>query len=239
MDHFPTFLAVLALALAHISVSHVRFLDGPKGYIWQSIAGGASVSYVFVYILPSLARKQIVLEKTAYFEFFARYRAYLLCLGGFLVYYGIRRLTTLPGFGRKTRNWSLLVGFSLYSMLLGYLLGETDDPGIGFLVLVTAGMSLHFIGTDQGFRGHDRQFYDRTMRWSLAGSILLGWGLGSAHLLGHASVAAWMAFLSGAIIINTLWEEVPDERSVRFWPFLAGAAGFTLLVLLVYSLGQY
>lgn len=239
MDHFPTFLAVLALALAHISVSHVRFLDGPKGYIWQSIAGGAAVSYVFVYILPSLARKQIVLEKTAYFEFFARYRAYLLCLGGFLVYYGIRRLTTLPGCGRKTRNWSLLVGFSLYSMLLGYLLGETDDPGIGFLVLVTAGMSLHFIGTDQGFRGHDRQFYDRTMRWSLAGSILLGWGLGSAHLLGHASVAAWMAFLSGAIIINTLWEEVPDERSVRFWPFLAGAAGFTLLVLLVYSLGQY
>jgi hypothetical protein len=200
------------------------------------MAGGAAVSYVFVYILPSLARKQIVLEKTAYFEFFARYRAYLLCMGGFLVYYGIRRLTTLPGIGPKTRNWSLLAGFSTYSMLLGYLLGEMEDPGFGFLSLVAVGMSLHFIGTDHEFRGHDRSFYDRTMRWSLAGSILLGWGLGSAHLLGHAPVAAWMAFLSGAIIINTLWEEVPDERSGRFWPFLVGAAGFTFLVLLVYSL---
>lgn len=234
MEYIYSLLAVLILAVSHLIVSRLRFLEGPRGHLWQSLAGGAAVSYVMVYILPSLAKKQIILVGTAYFDFFAPYRAYILCLGGFLTYYGVRRMTTMPKFGKNTRNWLLLVGFSVYSALVGYLIGEQKDPGAGFLFLIAVAMSLHFIGTDHEFRRFDPVFYDRVMRWSLAGSLFIGWGMGIAHIISHTSVSAWLAFLSGAIIINTMWEEVPDDRSGRFWPFLFGAVGFAALVLVIY-----
>ena len=115
------------------------------------------------------------------------------------------------------------------------LIGEQKDPGAGFLFLIAVAMSLHFIGTDHEFRRFDPVFYDRVMRWSLAGSLVIGWIMGISHILSHTSLSAWLAFLSGAIIINTMWEEVPDERSGRFWPFLFGAVGFAGLVLVIYK----
>jgi hypothetical protein len=235
MTHIATLTVALVLAFAHIAVSRLRFLEGPRGHLWQSLAGGAAVSYVFVSILPSLEKSRAILEITARISFTAHQRVYLLCLAGFLVYYGIRRMSTVPRFGKGGRNWSMLVGFSIYSVLIGYLVGEQKSFDLNFLLLIALGMSLHFIGTDHEFRRYDRAFFDRYMRWSLAVSVIVGWFMGAAHLLGHPSVAAWKAFLSGAVIINTMWEEVPDERSGRFWPFAAGAIGFALLVVVVYK----
>ena len=233
MSHIATFIVAITLAFAHIVVSRLRFLDGPRGHLWQSMAGGAAVSYVIVYLLPSLEKSRAILEITARVSFIAQQRVYLLCLAGFLVYYGIRRMSTVPRFGKGGRNWAMLAGFSLYSIIIGYLVGEQKDFDFGFLFLITLAMSLHFIGTDHGFRRQDQAFFDKYMRWSLAVSIFLGWVTGAAHLFGHPSVAAWKAFLSGAVIINTMWEEVPDEHRGRFWPFTAGAIGFALLVVVI------
>ena len=236
MTHIATLIVALILAFAHIVVSRLRFLEGSRGHLWQSMAGGVAVSYVIVYIFPSLAQQRDLLQETAWFAFFARERVYLLCLLGFLVYYGIRRMATIPGFGKGGRNWSMLAGFSIYSFIIGYLLGEQKDFDFGFLFLLVLGMSLHFIGIDHGFRRQDQVFFDKYMRWSMAASVLLGWIMGLVHLLGHPSIAAWKAFLSGAIIINTLWEEVPDEHRGRFWPFAAGAIGFAVLVVVIYRM---
>jgi hypothetical protein len=236
MTHIATLIVALVLAFAHLIVSRLRFLDGPRGHLWQSMAGGAAVSYVIVYILPSLAQQKELLEETAWVAFFARERVYLLCLLGFLVYYGIRRLGTLPGFGKGGRSWAMLIGFSVYSAIIGYLVGEQKDFDFAFLFLIAVAMSLHIIGTDHESRRNDSVFFDKYARWSLAASVFLGWLMGVGHLFGHSSIAAWKAFLSGAVIINTMWEEVPDERRGRFWPFAAGAIGFALLVLVVYRI---
>jgi len=236
MTHIATLTVALILAFAHIVVSRLRFLDGPRGHLWQSMAGGAAVSYVIVYLLPSLEKSRAILEITARVSFIAHQRVYLLCLAGFLVYYGIRRMSTVPRFGKGGRNWAMLIGFSIYSAIIGYLVGEHKGFDFAFLFLIAVAMSLHIIGTDHESRRHDSVFFDKYLRWSLAVSVLLGWFMGAVHLLGHPSVAAWKAFLSGAVIINTMWEEVPDERSGRFWPFAAGAIGFALLVVMVYRI---
>ena len=233
MSHVATLIVALILAFAHIIVSRLRFLEGPRGYLWQSFAGGAAVSSVIVGILPSLEKDRAILEVTARVSFIARERVYLLCLAGFLVYYGIRRMSTVPRFGRGGRNWSMLVGFSIYSFLIGYLVGEHKGIDLPFMFLVALGMSLHFIGTGNEFRLYDRTFFDKYMRWSMAASVIIGWFMGAADLLGHPSIAAWKSFLSGSIIINTLWEEVPDERSGRFWSFALGAVGFAALILVI------
>jgi hypothetical protein len=57
---FPahTFVAALALASVHIVAGKLRFLDVTPRSIWLSTAGGVSVSYVFLHILPDLAEAQ-------------------------------------------------------------------------------------------------------------------------------------------------------------------------------------
>lgn len=231
MSYIATFISAFILALSHLIVSRLQFLEGPRAHLWRSMAGGAAVSFVFLSVLPGLEKQQDVLEATAIVSFTAHHRVYLLCLAGFLVYYGFRRLATLPRFGMVGRNWSMLAGFSLYSALMGSLVGKLRGSEHDFLFLATLGVSLHFMGTGYEFRRFDRDFYDRYMRWFMAASVLLGWYVGSVRLVGYVSIAAWKAFLSGAVIINTMWEEVPDERAGRFWPFTAGAIGFALLVI--------
>ena len=48
-------LAVGGLAVVHLFSSKLRFLDVTPRSIWLSIAGGISVAYVFVHLLPELA----------------------------------------------------------------------------------------------------------------------------------------------------------------------------------------
>ena len=45
----------------------------------------------------------------------------------------------------------------------------------------------------------------------------------------------WQSFLAGAILINTLREEIPRERHGRFWPFIVGIAVFSVLAFLIES----
>ncbi len=48
-------LAVVVLAIVHLLAGKMRFLDVTPRSVWLSIAGGISVAYVFVHLLPDLA----------------------------------------------------------------------------------------------------------------------------------------------------------------------------------------
>ncbi|HEY0971100.1 MAG TPA: hypothetical protein VGE02_09050 [Gemmatimonadales bacterium] len=51
-------LASVVLAAVHAAAPAMRFLQGTPRSIWLSIAGGVSVAYVFVHLLPELAEGQ-------------------------------------------------------------------------------------------------------------------------------------------------------------------------------------
>jgi hypothetical protein len=53
-----TLLVAVALASVHMFAGRLRFLDVTPRSVWLSSAGGASVAYVFLHILPDLARGQ-------------------------------------------------------------------------------------------------------------------------------------------------------------------------------------
>ncbi len=55
---FVSLLAVLGLVVIHLFSNRLRFLDDTPRSIWLSIAGGISVAYVFVHLLPELAEGQ-------------------------------------------------------------------------------------------------------------------------------------------------------------------------------------
>ena len=59
-----TLVAASALALAHIYVGKLRFLDKNPG-IWKSAAGGVGIAYAFLVLLPKLASAQSALQGAA------------------------------------------------------------------------------------------------------------------------------------------------------------------------------
>ena len=48
-----------------------------------------------------------------------------------------------------------------------------------------------------------------------------------------AMVCLLQSLFAGVLIIATIKEEVPDGRDVRFAPFLAGVAGYSVLLFLI------
>ncbi len=58
-------IAAGALALVHLGAGKLRFLEGIPRSRWLSTAGGISVAYVVVEVLPTLAESQETIESEA------------------------------------------------------------------------------------------------------------------------------------------------------------------------------
>ncbi|GET41554.1 hypothetical protein MiSe_63660 [Microseira wollei NIES-4236] len=118
----------IGLALTHLFSGKLRFAPIPRSR-WLSAAGGVSVAYVFVHILPELNQHQAVLEQVesgviSYLE----HQVYLIALLGLTVFYGLERMAKLSrqrGKGDITSPgvfWLHIASFSIYNALIGYLL---------------------------------------------------------------------------------------------------------------------
>lgn len=245
----PTALtAVLAVGLAavHVFTGRLRFLEGIPRSRWLSAAGGVSVAYVFVHILPELEERQRVFEEAGAAEAggFFEHHTYLIALVGLLVFYGLERTAKLsrkqaPGDVAKGSEeeappgvfWIHVASFAAYNLLIGYLLLHREEVGLSSLLVYFVAMALHFVVNDFGLRDHYKARYDRAGRWILAAAALAGWGLGVTVEVSEATVAVLFAFLAGGVVLNVLKEELPEERQSRFWAFGLGATAYAALLL--------
>ena len=55
----------MGLAAIHLYSGRMRFLDVLPRSRWLSVAGGISVAYVFVHLLPDLAEEQETIREAA------------------------------------------------------------------------------------------------------------------------------------------------------------------------------
>lgn len=218
-----------------------------------SVAGGVSVAYVFVHLLPELAEGQrhvhealkaaqqlggVGLSPSAYG--FAQRHVYLIALAGLAVFYGLEKLamrSRRPSLGEddETTNtvfWIHIASFAAYNMLIGYLLIHRERVEAGSTLFFAVAMALHFVVTDSALHDHHQQRYRRFGRWLLVLALGAGILLGAATGISRAATAAMTAFLAGGIILNVLKEEVPNERQGRFWAFAAGMTGYAILLLI-------
>lgn len=227
----------LALALVHLVSGRLRFLDVIPRSRWLSLAGGASVAYVFVHVLPELETRGPALAAFAPLGF-VEHHVYLVALGGFAVFYGLERLAqrTETGTDSETATavfWLHVGSFAVYNALIGYLLVHREQPGLASLVFFASAMGLHFVVNDWGLRHHHGRAYDHLGRWLLAGAILVGTVVGVATVIGEAAIAVLFGFLAGGVVLNVIKEELPAERESRFLPFAFGAILYSALLLVV------
>ena len=125
-----------------------------------------------------------------------------------------------------------MVSYGLYNALIGYLLGREEHRGVRQLAFFTVAIATHFVVNDHGLREHHKHRYHRLGRWILAAAVLAGWGAGALFPAMKGLFSVMFAFLAGAIVLNVLKEELPEERRSMFWPFALGAAAYSALLLL-------
>lgn len=244
----PSWLALLAaaaLAIVHLTAGRLRRLSYVPRSAWLSFAGGTSVAYVFVHLLPELHAAQAELAAVATLELFAERHVWMVALAGLLASYAVdvfalrARGTGHAGDATDERPTprgvyvAHIASFALYNGLIGYLLAHGERGSDRELLFYAIAMALHFVVNDASLRWHHRHRYDRSGRWWLAAAIVGGALLGVATRIDEALVAVLVAFLAGGVILNVLKEEVPRERQSRFCPFALGLAGHAALLLLV------
>ena len=240
-----TALLAAGLSVIHLYSGRMRFLDVLPRSRWLSAAGGVSVAYVFVHLLPDLAEEQETIREAAGESFnFLEYHVYLVALVGLAVFYGLERSARVSRRRRRDAGeedstdsrvfWLHVASFAAYNALIGYLLLHREEPGYQSLILFAFAMGVHFVVNDYGLRKHHRSAYDRGGRWVLAASIFAGWMVGLFFEVSEAAIAVLFGFLAGGVIMNVLKEELPEERESRFWAFALGAALYAAILLLTF-----
>ncbi|WP_222916583.1 ZIP family metal transporter [Natrinema sp. SYSU A 869] len=233
-------LLVLAiiLALVHLFAGRLGFGGRIPRSRWLSLAGGVSVAYVFVHLLPEVGAAAATLKEHGTPTAFAEQYGYLIALLGFVTFYGLERLarwtSTDPGLDDEPAGtgvfWIHVGSFAAYNSIVGYLLWDRE---LGSPLLFVTAMALHFLVTDDGLREHHGPTYHRRGRWVLSAAVLIGFAGGYVLEDTELLVSVCVPFLAGGIVLNVIKEELPSNRESGFWAFAIGAAGYAVLLLFV------
>jgi undecaprenyl pyrophosphate phosphatase UppP len=129
--------------------------------------------------------------------------------------------------------WLHILAFTVYNAILGYLFREISQHGIVACLLFFFAFALHFAVNDLSLSEHHKETYDKYGRWLLAGAIVTGAVAGQAVALNAVAIDTIRAFMTGAIILNILKEEIPEQRENCFGSFITGLVIYSTLILLV------
>ncbi|WP_435348724.1 hypothetical protein [Haloarchaeobius sp. HRN-SO-5] len=228
---------LVVLALAHLFRGRWWTDDQKALRWWLSAAGGASVAYVFVLLLPEVSEAALTVGQIRGDALLAEQEVYVVALVGFVAFYGIEVFVTR----RRDKSvedaplvyWSHLAVFTVYSAIIGYLLfhQEAQDAANQFFYVLA--MAFHFRVTDYGLYRHHGQAFDRTGRWILTTATLVGGVAGFTTEFGGLPLAMAYGFVAGAIVFNVVKEELPDVDESRFTAFGVGTLVYTVVLLLV------
>jgi hypothetical protein len=93
-------LTVIAFVLVHVFGGILAFLSRTPRSVWLSVAGGVSVAYVFMHLLPELAEHQELIgerARNAGLLGAIESHAYLIAILGLGLFYGVERFAGSKG----------------------------------------------------------------------------------------------------------------------------------------------
>jgi hypothetical protein len=207
-----------------------------------SAAGGSAIAYVFIDLLPEMQHMQerfLTAADGRAFPF-PNYRVYSAALAGFVLFYAIEHMaaatrpekpTEGPRSERPAVLWLQVSGFAVYCAMMAYLLRQdADDRALAMLPYGVA-MFCHFFIVDHALRHEHGAPYDRAGRWLLAAGVVAGWLLAAGEVGSELWLPTLMGFIAGGVVLNSIKGELPEDGEARMLPFVAGAAGYALLLL--------
>jgi hypothetical protein len=245
MDLVLPLAAASGLALVHLLADRIHSRNREVRARWLSFAGGTSVAFVFLHLMPELQRGQREVEEgLAGALEWVDHHVYLAALVGVVIYYGAEHVAlqrtgrgegeTSDRGGGEAFFWVHLVLFLVFNLLIGLLLArETERLEVSGFVVLWIALVLHLFSNDFALRDHHRRDYHRVGRWVLAGAVVVGGVAGVLLELGDAAFALPLAFVAGGIVLNALKEELPAERESHFGAFTVGAVVYAAMMVVV------
>jgi hypothetical protein len=235
----PTGIAALVLASMFAFGRKLHPLRAlvPDRRALVSFSAGMAAAYVFVHLMPELhAARSAFTHSVSTPMPYAGKSIYFVALLGFLAFYALEHLRTQwSGHGashHEQAGFRLHIGgFAAYAGLVGYLLVRNLHGGGTETALYTTAIACHFLAIDHALDEEHGQAYRELGRWLLAGVCLLGWIVGVWVALPPQALAMLLAFLSGAVIMNSALMELSPDKAGRFTPFLVGGIAYGLLLL--------
>ena len=245
-----TALATLSVAFLFAVIflfgRRAAYRPGQKGRRrFLSFAGGVSVAYTFVHVLPGLhAIRELHTQFPGTFKvLFPEYSVYLWTMAGFLVFYGLETMMTSPRQGPENRvghgggaapwrPWIHMAGFALYTWILTYMMVWTGKGALS-LCLFAVAMGMHIFTISCTLSSHYHEVYDRRGAYLLALASLGGWACALTLNLPDQLVLTLVAFVIGGVVVNAAIAELPEEKEGRYWSFLTGATAYTALLLVL------
>ncbi|ADU29162.1 DUF3270 family protein [Evansella cellulosilytica] len=198
---------------------------------WLSLSGGIAVSYVFVYVLPAMHEHQATYAEADHFAMESE--LYSVGLLGVLAIFGIKKLAHYNQ--SRARNNQLFFAielgfFCIYNMLISYVVITTQVAGWQAVFYSTA-IGLHFLAVAHDLWRENAEMYEQLGRYFLVIAIATGWIAGNFFVLPSPVISMIFAFVSGAMIINVLKDEVPANADTHFSSFMLGSVLYTVIVL--------
>ncbi len=225
-----TFISIHLLANYMIPTEKIR------RQMWLSFSGGMAVSYVFVYILPTLHQLQQSIFEYAY-RLTMESELYIIGLLGLLIFYSIEKAMGTLANRKQPRGelpiyWMHLVFFAIYNMLIAYTVVSANVSGVQALFYGTA-IGLHFITIAHDLWRDSPKRYNKIGRYVVVLGIIMGWIIGVFVILPYLAQAIIFAFISGAMILNVLKNELPHEQDAHFPSFAIGVAFYTTVTVIL------
>lgn len=226
--------ALAFLAFLHLIAGRLRFLDVVPRSRWLSAAGGISVAYVVVHLLPELAEGQESVEAGGALGFIEDH-VYIVALLGLAVFYGVELASRQQPSSARSPSaafWLSMAWFAVYNAIVGYLVVHREDDTTRTLVFFALALGLHFVVNDHALRERHRAAYHNLGRWLIVSALGVGWLVGKLTEISDPALGLLIAFLAGGVILNVMKEELPEERRSSFTAFAAAAAGYTVVLQL-------
>jgi hypothetical protein len=239
-----TTLAALGLWLAPFVFGARIQLGAALGHrTWVSTAAGISVAYVFMDLLPQMGEMQERFSRAAEGHGlpFPAIRVYSAAMIGFMTFYVLENMVVFARARREHEGethslatyLTHILGFTVYCAVMGYLLHEeSQESGIA-MALYSLALFVHFWVLDHSLRAEHGARYDHSGRWIIAAGIAAGGAIGLTDLRSELMLPTLLGFVGGGVVINSLKEELPGKGEGRAVPFMAGAMGYSLLILLI------
>lgn len=228
------FLMGIAFILIHLLAN--KFIPSNRIHRlkWFSFSGGLAVSYVFVYVLPTLHKEQIYV-KQYYDHLTMPSELYFVGLVGVLMFYGVQKVVRKAQMDNKTEKarslfWLQILFFGIYNMLVSYTVISHNVAGIQAIFYGLA-VGMHFIAVAHDLWREYADIYNKVGRYVLAFGIVLGWAMGMLLNLSPVMESIIFAFIAGAMILNVLKYELPPDNEAHFSTFLIGVVSYTTITM--------
>lgn len=230
------------LAVLHVLVPPVRRRIGAMAEgVVASIGGGIASAYVFVHLLPELARgneevAEVLGEHVEVTEL-GEVLLFLVAFAGFLLLYGLDHLAERSD-GEHGVFAVHLGAFAAYNAVITYALPTRFRTGAGGAVLFVVAMAVHFVLSDRALAEHYGERFARTGRVVLVGALVLGYLLAWAFAPTSTTVVSTMlALLAGFVLYNVFSDELPGDRRLRFPIFAGSATAYAAVLVAVTAAG--